>query len=147
MPCSSREGRWQQPEEAVTKVAQTAHMEFPGDDITISTLVPDTGLPWELIHNINRQIVSKCAALKRVNITHHPTLTLQHTFDHIHLDWNHESGQGRGDSELEYHLAVHASGTAYIHIRAGFKPATPGMMPTNAQQGANHSESKAISEK
>ena len=36
--------------------------------------------------------------------------------------------------------AVHASGTAYIHILAKFKPATPGMMPTNAQEGANHSE-------
>ncbi|KAJ8377831.1 hypothetical protein AAFF_G00251500 [Aldrovandia affinis] len=72
--------------EAVVKVAIKAHREFPRANITISTLLPWTDFPCDLINKINRKITTDCAMLTNVNIAHHPTLTHEHLYDHVHLD-------------------------------------------------------------
>ncbi|KAJ8361856.1 hypothetical protein AAFF_G00417210 [Aldrovandia affinis] len=71
--------------EAVVKVARKAHREFPRANITISTLLPRTDFPCDLINKINRKITTNCAMLINVNIAHHPTLTHEHLYDHVHL--------------------------------------------------------------
>ncbi|KAJ8344611.1 hypothetical protein AAFF_G00221410, partial [Aldrovandia affinis] len=71
--------------EAVVKVARKAHREFPRANITISTLLPRTDFPCDLINKINRKITTDCAMLTNVNIAHHPTLTHEHLHDHVHL--------------------------------------------------------------
>ncbi|KAJ8358471.1 hypothetical protein AAFF_G00437020 [Aldrovandia affinis] len=44
--------------EAVVKVARKAHREFPRANITISTLLPRTDFPCDLINKINRKITT-----------------------------------------------------------------------------------------
>ncbi|KAG5831809.1 hypothetical protein ANANG_G00283320, partial [Anguilla anguilla] len=71
--------------EAVIKVAEKAQREFPRAKITISTLLPRTNFPFNMITNINREITTECTKLTNVNIAHHPTLTHEHLYDHVHL--------------------------------------------------------------
>ena len=58
----------------------------PHGHITISTLLPRKDVPSEMINAINRAITTDCAALTGVRVTHHPTLTPQHLYGHVHLD-------------------------------------------------------------
>ncbi|KAJ8354221.1 hypothetical protein SKAU_G00217880 [Synaphobranchus kaupii] len=71
--------------EAVVKVAIKAHGEFPRAKITISPLLPQTDFPFDLITKINRDITTECTKLTSVNIAHHPTLTHEHLYYHVHL--------------------------------------------------------------
>ncbi|XP_041939849.1 flocculation protein FLO11-like [Alosa sapidissima] len=75
--------------EAVAKsiktVAEKAHEEFPTANIIISSLLHRKDFPKDLINKINQDILSYCSKIPNTRIAHHPSLSEDHLFDHVHL--------------------------------------------------------------
>lgn len=69
----------------VIQMVKKAHKEFPNANITISTLLPRRDIPCEVIEDINDSISRECTKITGITIAHHPTLTPEHLYDHVHV--------------------------------------------------------------
>ena len=47
---------------------------------------PRRDVPYEMIKEINDIISTECAKMTGIKIAHHPTLTTEHLYDHVHAD-------------------------------------------------------------
>ncbi|KAL7868478.1 hypothetical protein SRHO_G00098620 [Serrasalmus rhombeus] len=72
---------------AVIQTALKAQQEFPNTNITISTLLPQRDILYEMIKEVNDIITTECAKMTGIKIAH-PTLTAEHLYDHVHVDKN-----------------------------------------------------------
>ncbi|XP_026076504.1 uncharacterized protein LOC113054918 [Carassius auratus] len=68
------------------ELAIRASERFPEAQITLSTLLPRTDVPFHVIHGNNVELSRTCALIPNVHLAHHKDIRPHHMYDYIHLN-------------------------------------------------------------